>query len=177
MPTIEDIRAREFKNMTRKQCEELKTIFEENYAFCFIVEKGVGDPSRTRNAAILRRKILKEVETASIVECDLCTFSTKSGIAREQYLIIDKDGTSETAKHIGDMIADSETVSSMIVFQKEMRAGMKECFRIVFDEAHCAVVKKANLLVDGERLVLTIRHQTQKDHQEKKADSNKSTCE
>ena len=72
------------------------------------------------------------------------------------------------------MIADSETVSSVIVFPKETRAGMKECFRVVFDEAHCAVVKKANLLVDGDRLVLTIRHQTQKDHQSKRMDAERN---
>ena len=174
MSNLDEIKSREFKNMTRKQCEELKTVFESNFAFCFIVEKGIGDPSRTRNAVILRRKILKEVKTAIIVECDVCTFSTKSGIAREQYLIIDKDGTEESAKHIGDMIADSETVSSVIVFPKETRAGMKECFRVVFDEAHCAVVKKANLLVDGDRLVLTIRHQTQKDHQSKRMDAERN---
>ena len=169
MSNIENIREREFKHLKKEECVELKKLFEENTAFCFIVEKGVGDPSRTRNAAILRRKILKEVPTAILAEIDLCVMSSKSFVAREQFLIIDKEGTTESTQHIGDIIADSEIVDSMIVFYKTVESGYKKCFKVVFsDSTHSAIVKKANLVIDGDHLLLTIRHLTQKDIKDEK---------
>ena len=174
MSTIEDIRKREFKHLKKDECAELKKLFEENPAFCFIVEKGVGDPSRTRNAAILRRRILKEVPTAIIMETDLCVMSNKSFVAREQFLIIDKEGTSESTQHIGDIIAESEIVDSMIVFYKTVESGYKKCFKVVFsDTNHAAIVKEANLVIDGDHLLLTIRHLTQKDIKDEKVSKDR----
>jgi len=56
-------------------------------------------------------------------------------------------------------------------------SGIKGCYRRVFGDDKPSIVKKGNLLIDGDKLLLTVRVQTKADREAIKAEKNKENLQ
>ena len=134
--------------------EEIKVAFDESHhAVCFNFDSGHGRAKYALFAAIW------EVNPDVIItEADLCVMSAEPGVWRDQILLINKNGTKEMSNHIIQLIAASGAVSSAYCFFSEKKAGIKGCHRRIFNNDEPSLVKRGNLLIDGDKLLLTARH-------------------
>ena len=132
--------------------EEIKAAFDEScYAVCFNYDRGYGLARRELFTAIWEIN-----PDAMIVEADLCVFSAKPVIWRDQLLLIHRNGTIETAKTIAQYMTESGIVSFEYRFLDA--DGMKLCFGSPNVKQDSPVgPTKGNLLIDGDKVVLTVR--------------------
>lgn len=142
--------------------EEILTAFEDSYSICF----ELGD-NRTPSTKI---KLLTGVwavnPDAIVTETDLCVLSAESTAQRKQMLLIDKNGDINTINKILDLMYESEAISNCYVTYKEKEYGTKIGVLQKFD-SKTKVIKKFNLLIDGENLLLTVRSLSRADHEKK----------
>ena len=142
--------------------EEILTAFEDSYSICF----ELGD-NRTPSTKI---KLLTGVWTinpdAIVTETDLCVLSAESTVQRKQMLLIDKNGDIDTINKILDLMYESEAISNCYVTYKEKEYGTKIGVLQKFNRKP-KIIKKMNLLVDGENLLLTVRFLSRADHEKK----------
>ena len=143
--------------------EEIKDAFDTSFAMCFEIERGSTESMQ------IKRKLFGEIWTlnpdAIITEADFCVMSSESTVKCDQFLLINKNGTKDTSNEIGKLVEESGIVSSVYCFFSEKRAGIKGCYRRVFGSDKPTFVKKANLLIDGDELVITVRVQTKADRE------------
>ena len=99
-------------------------------------------------------------------KCDLCVMSVEATAYRKQILIIDKGGDKESVNRILDLMYNSGVIPFCYVGFKEKKSGIKRCILQKFDYK-TTVVKKMNLLVDYGKLLVTVRHLSQADHEKK----------
>jgi len=111
---------------------------------------------------------------AIITEADLCVISTESTVMRDQFLLINKNGTKDTTNEIARLIEESGIIPSVYCFFSEKKAGSKGCYRRVLGDDKPSIVKKGNLLIDGEKLLLTVRAQTKADREAIQAEKTKN---
>ena len=143
--------------------EEFLAAFEDNTAIVFEVNKERG--------VLGKRDLLAgiwEINPEALIseECDLCVMSVEATAHRKQILVIDKGGDKDTGNRILDLMYKSGIVPSCYVTFKEKKNGIKRCILQKFDYK-TTVVKKMNLLVDGNDLLVTVRHLSQADHDAK----------
>ena len=144
--------------------EEFLAAFEDNTAIVFELKKE-RNPSDKRN---LFAGIWEINQEALIYEdCDLCVMSTEPTAHDKQILVIDKGGDKETGNRILDLMYKSGVIPCCYVTFKEKKNGVKRCILQKFDNK-TTVVKKMNLLVDGNDLLVTVRHLSQADHDTRK---------
>ena len=139
--------------------EEFLAAFEDNTAIVFELKKE-RNPSDKRNLFAGIWEINPEALIAE--NCDLCVMSIEPTAHRKQILVIDKGGDKETGNRILDLMYKSGVPCCHVTF-KEKKNGIKRCILQKFDYK-TTVVKKMNLLVDYGRLLVTIRHLSQADH-------------
>lgn len=151
--------------------EEIKAAFDASFAMCFETDRGSAESIHTK------RKLFGDIWTlnpdAIITEADLCVMSTESTVMRDQSLLINKNGTNDTTNEIAKLIEKSGIIPSVYCFFSEKRAGIKGCYRRVFGDDKPSIVKKGNLLIDGDKLLVTVRVQTKADREAIKAEKNK----
>ena len=87
--------------------EEIKAAFDDScYAVCFNYDRGHGRAKYGLFAAIW------EVNPDVIItEADLCIMAVEPIVWRDQLLLIDKNGTKETANAIAKFMAESGIIS------------------------------------------------------------------
>ncbi len=149
--------------------KEIKSAFDEShYAVCFNYDRGHGRAKYALFAAIW------EVNPDVIItEADLCIMAAEPVVWRDQLLLIDKNGTKETANTIAKYMAESGICSYEYRFVN--KSDVKVCFGSVDVKKESPIVRfKGNLLIDGDKLLLTARHMTKADR-EKLKETNTQT--
>ena len=142
--------------------EEILTAFEDNTAIVFELSRE-RTPSAKSN---LFGGIWQINPEAIITEADLCVMSVEATAHRKQILVIDKGGDKDTGNRILDLMYRSSVVSACYVTFKEKKYEIKRCILQRFNNK-TTVVKKMNLLVDGNDLLVTVRHLSQADYEKK----------
>ena len=142
--------------------EEILAAFEDNTAIVFELSRERA-PSANSN---LFGGIWQINPEAIITEADLCVMSVEATAHRKQILVIDKGGDKDTGNRILDLMYKSGVVPSCYVTFNEKKYEIKRCILQRFDNK-TTVVKKMNLLVDGNDLLVTVRHLSQADHDAK----------
>ena len=138
--------------------EEIKAAFDDSfYAVCFNYDRGHARGKHTLFAAIW------EVNPDVIIaEADLCIMAVEPVVWRDQLLLIDKNGNKETANTIAKFMAESGIIS--YEYRVVNKDGFKCCFGSVDVKNDSPVARfKANLLIDGDKLMLTARHMSKED--------------
>jgi len=138
--------------------EEIKGSFDDSfYAVCFNYDRGHVGAKHELFAAIW------EVNPDVIVtEADLCIMAMEPVVWRDQLLLIDKNGNKETANTIAKFMAESGIIPYEYRIVSE--ADIKVCFGTVDVKKESPIVRfKGNLLVDGDKLMLTARHMNKAD--------------
>ena len=78
--------------------------------------------------------------------------------------MIGKNGTKETNVLLAQCLEKSGFITSPWYIKSEKHGGIKTCYQFVSETQQKAVVYKANLLIDGDNLLLTVRHLSSTDH-------------
>lgn len=143
--------------------EEIKSAFDEShYAVCFNYDRGYGRAKHELFAAIWEAN-----PDVIITEADLCIMAGEPIVWRDQLLLIDKNGTKETANTIAKFMVESGIISYEYRIVNE--AGGKVCFGSVDVKKESPIVRfKGNLIIDGDKLLLTARHMTKEDRKKLK---------
>lgn len=150
---------------------EIKEAFDTSFAMCFDIDRGNRENIHKKRR--LFAKIWSVNPDAIITEADLCVMSTESTVMRDQFLLINRNGTKEVINEIAKLIEESGIIPSAHFFFSEKKAGIKGCYRRVFGEDKPSIVKKGNLLIDGEKLLVTVRVQTKADREAIKVEKDK----
>lgn len=131
--------------------EEIKAAFDDSvYAVCFNYNRGHVGAKHELFAAIW------EVNPDVIItEADLCIMAVEPVVWRDQLLLIDKNGNKETANTIAKFMAESGIISYEYHFVN--KDGEKSCLQPSENRKPTALFK-GNLLIDGDKLLLTARH-------------------
>ncbi len=136
--------------------EEIKAAFDDSfYAVCFNYDRGHGRAKYALFAAIW--EINPDV---IITEADLCIMTVEPVVWRDQLLLIDKNGDKETANKIAKFMAESGIISYEYRFVNKSCA--KSCLPPSENRKPTALFK-GNLLIDGDKLLLTARHTNKAD--------------
>ena len=143
--------------------EEILAAFEDNTAVVFELSRERAPSAKS----ILFGGIWQINPEAIITEADLCVMSVEATAHRKQILVIDKGGDKDTGNRILDLMYKSGVVPSCYVTFKEKKNDIKRCILQKFDHK-TTVVNKINLLVDGNDLLVTVRHLGQADHDTRK---------
>lgn len=140
--------------------EEIKSAFEGSwYAVCFNYDRGYVRAKHELFAAIW--EVNPEV---IITEADLCIMAVKPVVWCDQLLLIDKNGNKETANTIAKFMAESGIIS--YEYRVVNEAGVKVCFGSVDVKKESPIERfKGNLLIDGDKLILTARHMSKEDRE------------
>ena len=141
------------KNAEVHTTAEVLSAFEDSAVFVFALSEDRTVFSKTH----LLGGIWMINPDTIITEADLCVMSVEPTAHRKQFLVIDKNGNEETRNRILDLIEKSGVVPCCYVAFKEKKNGIKRCFLKRFDKTN-ALLKKMNLLFDGEDWLVTVRH-------------------
>ena len=138
--------------------EEVKSAFDDSfYAVCFNYDRGHVGAKHELFAAIW------EVNPDVIItEAELCIMAVEPIVWRDQLLLIDKNGNKETANTIAKFMAESGIISYEYRFVN--KSGAKTCLPPSKNGKPSALLK-GNLLIDGDKLLLTARHMTKADRE------------
>lgn len=136
--------------------EEIKVAFDDSfYAVCFNYDRGHVGAKHELFAAIW------EVNPDVIItEADLCIMAVEPVLWRDQLLLIDKNGNKESANTIAKFMAESGIISYEYRFVN--KDGIKTSLPPSKNGKPSAPLK-GNLLIDGDKLLLTARHMTKAD--------------
>ena len=134
---------------------EVVSAFEENHALCFELSS---DRSPTAKLNLFG-SIWEELPEAIITQCDLVAVSSEAKITRDQYLLILKSADETAIKAVYKIIEESGIVHKGLIIYSRRRGGLKICDFKPFPANPSARYNhmKANLMVDGENLLLTVR--------------------
>lgn len=140
--------------------EEILHFFDSSFCACFALSE-----DRTPGARMqLFGKIWDINPDAIITEADLFVVQSDPVAAADQYLVIGKNGTKETNALLAQCLEESGFITSPWYIQSKKQGGIKTCYQYVLGSDKPAVVHKANLLIDGDNLLLTVRHLSSNDH-------------
>ena len=148
--------------------EKIKSAFDEShYAVCFNYGRGHVGAKHELFAAIW------EVNPDVIItEADLCIMAVEPVVWRDQLLLIDKNGNKETANTIAKFMAESGIISYEYRFVN--KDGIKTCLP-PSESGKPSALFKGNLLIDGDKLLLTARHMTKADKEKRKSSDTQAT--
>lgn len=148
--------------------EEILQAFDISFCACFALSE-----DRTPGARMqLFGKIWDINPDAIITEADLFVVESDPVAVKDQYLVICKNGTKESNALLAQCLEESGVITSPWYIQSKKHGGIKTCYRYVSGSDKPAVVHKANLLIDGDDLLLTVRHLSSADHARMKAEEN-----
>ncbi len=150
---------RDFRNekLTTEQASEIKAAFDAGVAMCFAFDKGFGATPRIAVAS----QILEGFADAMLAKCDVLIDGPEPKVWKDMILVIKQETDNESFnKMMDEIILPSGVVSQAIFVGKANDKGVKKAVEREFSNDKPCIVKKANLLVDGCELLLTIRTQT-----------------
>lgn len=145
--------------------EEIKLAFEDSFAVCFALTEDLAPGARMQ----LFGKIWGINPDAIIAEADLFVAHPDPVAVRKQYLLISKNGTRESNALLAQCLEESGIITSPWYIHSKKQAGLKTCYRYVLGSDKPVVIHKANLLLDGNDLLLSVRHLSTADHARMKA--------
>lgn len=134
---------------------EIKNAFETSFAICFGLDQS--DSMKERGKYKLFSQIFDINSDVIITQADLCVLFGMPTALRNQFLIINKNATKETNNELVALIENSEVVTSAYCFFSEKKEGIKGCYYRVFASEKPFIIRKGNLLIDGDSLLLTVR--------------------
>lgn len=146
--------------------DEIKAAYESSFSACFGMKEDCEPGSKMR----LFGKIWDMDPNAIIAEVDLLVVHPDPVAMRRQYLVIDQKGTKESKNLMGQWLEESGVITSPWYIQSKKKAGVKTCYHYILESDKPAVVMKANLLIDGENLLLSVRHFSSADHARMKSE-------
>ena len=134
---------------------EVVSAFEESHALCFELSS---DRSPTAKLNLFG-SIWEELPEAIITQCDLAIIENESKITRDQYLLVLKSADETAINAIYKIIEESGIVHKGLIIYSRRRGGLKICDFKPFPADPSARYNhmKANLMVDGENILLTVR--------------------
>ena len=145
--------------------KEIASAFEHSFSACFALSEDCAPGARMQ----LFSKIWEINPDAIITEADLFVVQSDPVAAMDQYLVIGKNGTKETNALLARCLEESGIITSPWYIQSKKHGGIKTCYRFASEMQQKAVVHKANLLIDGNDLLLSVRHLSSADHARVKA--------
>lgn len=148
--------------------EEIKLAFEDSFAVCFALVEDHTPGARMQ----LFGKIWEINPDTIITEADLFVVQSDPVATKDQYLVICKNGTKETNALLSQCLEESGIITSPWYIQSKKHGGIKTCYWFASETQQKTVVHKANLLIDGDNLLLTVRHLSTADHVRMKAEEN-----
>ena len=140
--------------------EEILQAFDSSFCACFALTEDRAPGARMQ----LFSKIWEINPDAIITEADLFVVQSDPVAAMGQYLVIGKNGTKETNALLAQCLEESGVITSPWYIQSKKQGGIKTCYQYVLESDKPAVVHKANLLIDEDNLLLTVRHLSSNDH-------------
>ena len=149
-------KSRDFRNekLTMGQASEIKAAFDAGVAMCFAFDKGHGAGPRVTVAS----KILENYPDALLAKCDVLFDGVNPLVWKDMILLIKKETDNESFnKMVDEIIIPSGVVSQAIFIAKANEKGVKKAARRFFDSDKPVIVKKSNLLIDGNKLLMTVR--------------------
>lgn len=146
--------------------KEIASAFEHSFSACFALTENRAPGAKMQ----LFGEIWNINPDAIITEADLCVVQTAPETATNQYLVIGKNSTKETNGLLTQCLEESGFITSPWYIKSEKHGGIKTCYRFVSETQQKAVVHKANLLINGSNLLLTVRHLSSTDHGRMKAE-------
>ena len=121
---------------------------------CFAFNKGHGASPR----ASVISKILESYSYVMLAKCDCVYFGSEPKAWRNMILLVKKDTDKDSFNRMVDeIILPSGSVSQAIFIGKTNDNGIKKAVNREFANDKSCIVKKANLLVDGNKLLMTVR--------------------
>lgn len=148
--------------------EEIIQAFDISFAACFALVEDRAPGARMQ----LFGKIWEINPDAIITEADLFVVQSDSVAEKDQYLMISRNGTRESNAFLAQCLEESGVITSPWYIQSKKHGGIKTCYRFTSETQQKAVVHKANLLIDGDDLLLSVRHLSSADHTRMKAKEN-----
>lgn len=146
--------------------KEIASAFEHSFSACFALSEDCAPGARMQ----LFSKIWEINPDAIITEADLFVVQSDPVVAMDQYLVIGKNGTKETNALLARCLEESGIITSPWYIQSKKQGGIKTCYRYVLGSDKPAVLHKANLLLDGDDLLLSVRHLSSADHRRMKTE-------
>lgn len=146
--------------------KEIASAFEHSFSACFALSEDCAPGARMQ----LFSKIWEINPDAIITEADLFVVQSDPVAAMDQYLVIGKNGTKETNALLARCLEESGIITSPWYIQSKKQGGIKTCYRYVLGSDKPAVLHKANLLLDGDDLLLSVRHLPSADHRRMKTE-------
>lgn len=148
--------------------EEILQAFDSSFCACFALSE-----DRTPGARMqLFGKIWDINPDAIITEADLFVVESDPVAVKDQYLVISKNGTRETNALLAQCLEESGVISAPWYIRSQKQGGLKTCYRFASETQQKAVIHKANLLMDGDDLLLSVRHLSSADHTRINAEKN-----
>ena len=143
------------QNITTEQATEIKAAFDSGVAMCFQVNKDLGAGPRIKMVSSL----LEAYSDVILAKCDYVLFTSEPKVFRDMILLVKKDTDKEAFnKMVDEIIIPSGIVSEAVFIGKTSEEGIKKAVKREFSNDKPCIVKKANLLLDGEKLVLSVRN-------------------
>lgn len=146
--------------------EEIKLAFESSFSACFELKKDREIGARMR----LFGRIWEINPDAIIAEVDFFVALNEPGEMRRQYLVISKNGTRESSNLLGQCLEESGCITSPWYINSKKRGGIKTCYHYILGSDKPFVINKANLLIDGDDLLLSVRTLSTADHAHMKSE-------
>ena len=148
------------KMAEKHTAEEITLAFEDSFAVCFALVE-----DHTPGARMQLFSQIWEINPDTIItEADLFVVQSDPVAAMDQYLVISKNGTKESNARLAQCLEESGFITSPWYIKSEKHGGIKTCYRYVLGSDKPAIVHKANLLIDGNNLLLSVRHLSTADH-------------
>ena len=146
--------------------EEIASAFDSSFSACFALAE-----NRTLGAKMQLFGDIWDINPEAIItEASLFMVQSDLVVATNHYLVVSKNGTKETNILLSRCLEESGVITSPWYIQSKKHGGIKTCYRFVSETQQKAVVHKANLLIDGDNLLLTVRHLSSADHRRIKAE-------
>lgn len=142
------------QNITTEQATEIKAAFDSGVAMCFQVNKDLGAGPRIKMVSSL----LEAYSDVILAKCDYVYLGSEPKGERDMILLIKTDTDKESFNRMVDeIIVSSGAISQAIFIGKTNEEGIKKAVKREFANDKPCIVKKANLLIDGDKLLLTVR--------------------
>ena len=149
--------------------DEVAAAFENNPALVFALSKSCGIGTKID----LFGEIWETLPNAILTKCDLIIGGKESQFYGDQFLLVMTDATKEETEFVYEKIEASGIIPSGFIIYPKKRAEIKLCAYTTFSKDTPKPFyrpKKANLIIDGEDLLLTIRSFSKNDRDALKAD-------
>lgn len=148
---------------------EVAAAYENSPALVFTLAENYGAFDKIK----LFGEIWEILSSAILTKCDLAIVGKEPQLRRDMFFLVLTNATKEETASIYEKIEGSGIIPSGFVIYPEKRAGIRICAYTTFPKDSPRPVylpKKANLFVDGEDLLLTVRNFSKSDRAALKAD-------